>query len=265
LIDNPFYKAHWRDIDPDRMSAYRAGFDWDQTAEELYRTAAIFKGARIADFGCGPGKIAVELARRVGPEGHVHAIDINAEFLQFVKQNAEEAGVLGRLSVHLNDGAVLPLSDGSLDRITARNTIMYVDNPVATLTEFHRVLRPNGIAHAIDGDWFMMVAEPIDHDLWRSFVQAASHACRNSDMGRKLHHAFKEAGFEDLKITVHAKADIDGHLLGMIRNMAKYARESGTMELAKIDHVVEQIEQAHTNGTYLAVSPQFVVTGRKEV
>ena len=65
-----------------------------------------------------------------------------------------------------------------------------------------------------------------------------SHACRNSDMGRKLHHAFKKAGFEDLEISIYAKADVDGRLLGMIRNMAKYARDSDTMDLAKIDHVV---------------------------
>ena len=81
-------------------------------------------------------------------------------------------------------------------------------------------------------------------------------------MGRKLHHAFKKAGFEDLEISIYAKADVDGRLLGMIRNMAKYARDSDTMDLAKIDHVVDQ---ARMDGTYLAVSPQFVVTGRKAV
>lgn len=263
MTSDPFYKAHWRDIDPDRMSAYRNGFAWDEGAEELYRPARLFEGAAVADFGCGPGKVAVELARRVGSGGHVHAIDINAEFLELARGNAADAGVADRLSTHINEGSTLPFADASLDRITSRNTLMYVDDPVATLREFHRSLRDGGIAHAVDGDWFMMVAEPVEHDLWRSFVKAASHACRNSDMGRKLRGAFKDAGFRELEVSIVAKADLQGRLLGMIRNMANYARESGSIDPGAVDDVVRQVENALSNGTYFVVSPQFVVAGRK--
>lgn len=263
MTNDPFYKAHWREIDADRMSAYRNGFSWDEGAEELYRPARIFEGATVADFGCGPGKVAVELARRVGQGGHVYAIDINAEFLELAERNAADAGVADRLSTHINDGATLPFADASLDRMTARNTLMYVDDPVVTLREFHRSLRNGGIAHAIDGDWFMMVAEPVEHDLWRSFVKAASHACRNSDMGRKLRRAFKEAGFREVEVSILAKADLEGRLLGMIRNMANYARESGSIDPFAVDEVVRQVETALSDGTYFVVSPQFVVTGQK--
>uniref|UniRef100_UPI00147CC54A class I SAM-dependent methyltransferase n=1 Tax=Ruegeria arenilitoris TaxID=1173585 RepID=UPI00147CC54A len=172
MADEPFYKAHWLDIDPDRMSAYKDGFRWDDAAEALYETARISLGQTVADFGCGPGNVAVELANRVGKDGHVHALDINAGFLALTKQNAAKAGVAKRLTVHQCDGVSLPLTDGALDRITARNTMMYVDDPVQTLKEFRRVLRPGGLAHAVDGDWFMMVAEPVEHDAWRAFVKA---------------------------------------------------------------------------------------------
>ncbi len=263
VADDPFYKAHWRDIEPERMSAYRNGFGWDEAAEGLYRPADISLGQSVADFGCGPGKIAVEFARRVGPNGQVHAIDVNAEFLDIARKNAAAAGVADRLTAHLNDGVALPLADGSLDRISARNTIMYVDDPVGTLREFKRVLRPGGLAHAIDGDWYMMVAEPIEHDIWRGFVNAASYACRHSDMGRKLYHTFTKAGFENVEVSIQAIADVDGRLLGMIRNMAKYARESGKIEHENVDQALAKLEQAHSEGSYLVVSPQFVVTGQK--
>ncbi len=262
MVDEPFYKAHWREIEPGRMSAYKDGFHWDDAAAVLDAPAEIAEGQAVADFGCGPGKVAVELAKRVGEDGHVHAIDINPEFLAFAEQNAAEAGVADRLTTHQSEGVSLPLKSGALDRITARNTIMYVDDPVETLREFRRVLRPGGLAHAIDGDWYMMVAEPVEHDLWRAFVKAASHACRNSDMGRKLHGAFRDAGFEDVQVSIAANADTNGRLLGMVRNMAKYALESGTLSAAEVSVVVEQVEKAHGNGSYLLVSPQFVVTGR---
>jgi len=263
MTDEPFYKAHWRDIEPERMAAYKGGFSWDDAAETLYATADISEGQIVADFGCGPGKVAVELAKRIGLSGHVHAIDINAGFLEITNKNAIRAGVSDRLSTYQNDGVSLPFSKNSLDRVTARNTIMYVDDPVATLHEFHRVLREDGLAHAIDGDWFMMVAEPVEHHLWRSFVKAAAHACRNADMGRKLHSTFSDAGFRDVRVSLIANVDTSGQLLGMVRNMAKYAAKSGTLEQTAIDEVVAQVEQSLADERYLVVSPQFVVTGRK--
>ncbi|WP_165590772.1 methyltransferase domain-containing protein [Ruegeria denitrificans] len=261
-MDEPFYKAHWRDIEPERMSAYKDGFQWDDAAAALYAAAKISKGQTVADFGCGPGKVAVEIAKRVGEDGHVHAIDINSEFLAIANQNAVKAGVADRVTTHQSEGVSLPLNSDSLDRITARNAIMYVDNPIETLREFRRVLRPGGLAHAIEGDWYMMVAEPVEHDLWLAFVKAASHACRNSDMGRRLYGAFSAAGLEDIQISIFANADVEGRLLGMVRNMARYALESGNLGASEIDQVVEQLEQALSDGKYILVSPQFVVTGR---
>lgn len=263
MTREPFYKAHWREIAPERMAAYRAGFGWDAATEALYAPAEIGAGQIVADFGCGPGKVALELARRVGPGGHVHALDINAEFLAIAEENAAEAGLSDRLTTHPSEGAALPFADGALDRVTARNTLMYVDDPVATLREFHRVLRPGGLAHAIDGDWFMMVVEPVDHDLWRDFVKAAAHACRNADMGRKLRGAFRAAGFGQVEVGIDATADVTGRLLGMVRNMGAYARESGAMDPEALTAVLAQVEAAHTEDRLLIVSPQFVLRGRK--
>ena len=109
----------------------------------------------------------------------------------------------------------------------------------------------------------MMVAEPVEHDLWRSFVKAAAHACRTADMGRKLHATFRSAGFRYVRVSVIANADTNGRLLGMVRNMAKYAARSGMLGQTAIDEVVAEVEQALTDDRYLVVSPQFVVTGHK--
>lgn len=262
MSKQPFYKAHWRNISTERMDAYRAAFAWDAATEAMYAPAGIAPGQVAIDFGCGPGKVAVELARRVGVKGHVHALDINAAFLDTTLVNAEAAGLAPHVTTHLTDGVTLPMADASVDIATARNAIMYVDDPVATLSEFRRVLKPGGRALAIDGDWHMMVAEPVPRDLWRDFVLAAGHACRHADMGRKLYASFTAAGFRDVEVTIHAKADTTGTKLGMIRNMAAYARESGDMEPNRIDEVLHSLEAALNGDRYLVTSPQFAVVGR---
>jgi ubiquinone/menaquinone biosynthesis C-methylase UbiE len=259
----PFYKAHWITVSADRMSSYKEGFAWDEAAERLFEPAAIAEGQRVADFGCGPGKVSVALAQKVGSTGHVYALDINSEFLETVTHNAAVAGIPERISTCWSDGRHLHLEDGQLDRVSARNALMYVDDPVQTLREFHRVLKPGGLAHAIDGDWMMMVAEPVAHDIWQEFVLAAAHACRSVDMGRKLRAAFLEAGFNEVEASIVARPDAEGRLLGMVRNMARYAKESGKLEDERIDHVVSQLEEGLVTRRYLVVSPQFVVTGRK--
>ena len=243
------------------MAKYRTGFAWNPIAKPMYEPARIMPGHVVADFGCGPGHTAVEIAKWVGSEGHVHALDINAEFLEQVHENAQRSGFQDQITAHLSDGKSLPFEDTSLDRVTARNTIMYVDDPVATFRDFHRVLRPGGVAHAIDGDWYAMVAEPVDRELWMGFVEAASHACSNADMGRKLFGAFRAAGFEDVEVQVITNADTEGRLMPMVENMAKYARLSNTMDTRQIDEVVSTLQEALENGKYLVCSPQFVVTG----
>ena len=138
---------------------------------------------------------------------------------------------------------------------------MYVDDAAATLADFARVLRPGGLAHAIEGDWYALVAEPVEHGLWRRFVQAAGYACRTADMGRKLPAAFRAAGFGDIEVSVRSLADTGGAQMGMIRNMARYAGASGAIPPEEAADVVSQMEATLASGGYLFTSSQFIVTG----
>lgn len=168
-----------------------------------------------------------------------------------------------RVTAQECDGTFLPLEDTFLDRVSACNVIMYVDDPVTTLKEFHRVLRPGGKMHAIDSDWHMMVVEPVPRALWSEFVEAAGHACRTVDMGRKLYGFAAQAGFADREVQVIPFTDSEGSLLPMVENMAKYARLSERMEEARIDEVVQIVHQAISDRNYLAISPEFVVTATR--
>ena len=81
---------------------------------------------------------------------------------------------------------MLPFADASLDRVTTRNTLIYVDDPSATIGEFKRGLRAGGKLHTIEGDWPMMIAEPVPTAIWQALLSAAQHVCRTPDIGRKI-------------------------------------------------------------------------------
>lgn len=263
MPEQQFYKDHWITIEQERLDRYQRMFEWNPASRVLYETADIHAGHIVADFGCGPGHTAIEIADWVGPEGHVHALDINATFVAQTQENARKSGVGGRVTAHQSDGSKLPLPSGSLNRVTTRNTLIYVDDPMVTLEEFKRVLRPGGKIHAIEGDWPMMIAEPVPTKTWQALVSAAAHACRTPEIGRKLTGFLARSDFRDIDVQVMTRPDMEGRLLPLIKNMAGYARDSGEMANEEIDGVLSTLDQALTDKTYLVLAPQFVVTGSR--
>src|SRR5262245_36983169 len=50
-------------------------------------------GMRVLDVGCGPGRVSVPAAERVGPNGQVVALDLQAAMLAKLKKRATARGV----------------------------------------------------------------------------------------------------------------------------------------------------------------------------
>ena len=150
----------------------------------------------------------------------------------------------------------------SLDRIIARNTIVYVPDPLATFVEFRRALRTGGIAHAIEGDWRLTAVEPVPTDEWRAVIEAASWAWPHPEIGRALYGIARQSGFGEVSLQVLTSPDTSGRLVGMIKTVCGYARQSGQLEPGRIDEVLQTVEAAIADRKYLAVSPQFIVTAR---
>ena len=259
MVSEALFLDHWINIDSERLTRYETMYQWSDAAEAFYAPAKIGAGQVVVDFGCGPGHTAVEFAQRVGAAGHVHAFDINAEFIRRAQARAEAMGLAERITAQLLTTERLPLPDAAVDRITARNTIIYVRDPVGTFEEFRRVLKPGGIAHAIESDWSLTAVEPLAAE-WRALVAAASWAWRTPEIGRKLYGIARRARFSNVALQVLTKPDTEGRLLGMIETVAGYARESHKLDTARIDAMLAMLKRGLAEGSYLAVAPQFLVT-----
>jgi ubiquinone/menaquinone biosynthesis C-methylase UbiE len=260
-MSGSYYKDHWLEIEPDRLDRYEAMFKWSPTAEMVLAPAGVAPGQTIADFGCGPGYAAVELAKQVGPDGHVHAFDINAEFVARTRARAESEGLSDRVTVHQLTDGTLPLADDTLDRLVTKNVMVYVDDPAASIAEFHRVVKPGGIAHMVDSDFGMNVIDPVPAAEWRALLDAAAHAFRTPTIGRQLYGLARGAGFADVQVAIVANPDTHGRALHFANNVAGYARDgdSGIAE-ADIQRVVDIATNALAEGRFFALNPQFMVT-----
>ena len=59
----------------------------------LVDRADVHEGMRVLDAGCGPGRVTIPLARRVGPAGVVVALDVQKGMLERVNVKVLRAGV----------------------------------------------------------------------------------------------------------------------------------------------------------------------------
>jgi ubiquinone/menaquinone biosynthesis C-methylase UbiE len=257
-----YYHDHWVAIEPERLARYDEMFRLDdRRAERLLAPMALAPGQVALDLGCGPGYVAAQIARLVGPSGRVHALDVNAEFVARARAVAAQAGVSERVAVQQLAGERFPLPDATCDRALAKNVLEYVPSVDATLRELHRTLKPGGTLTAMDSDWGFVLIEPLSPDEVRELFAAAAPAFREPYVGRKLRGAFRRAGFRDVQVDVVASADEKGFLRPVVENMLGYARSFGTLGEARCAELRARVDAAIASGDFLAVLPQFVVRG----
>jgi hypothetical protein len=104
--------------------------------------------------------------------------------------------------------------------------------------------------------------EPLGDD-WRTMIEAARWAWRIPEIGHKLYGIARQAGFSKVELQVLTKPDLDGRLVAMIKTVADYACESGALSPMRIDAMLETVERSLAEGSYLAITPQFLVTATR--
>jgi len=111
-------------------------------------SAAIFPklevnpGETVMDAGAGFGDTAIMLAGRVGPTGHVTAIDCCDAFLDYGRKDAAAAGVTNATFTEA-DIQFTPFAP-EYDLVFSRFGTMFFENPVAAMRNMRKALKPGG-------------------------------------------------------------------------------------------------------------------------
>jgi SAM-dependent methyltransferase len=156
---NTEWGSSYRLIAAEKWKSKSAAMGRDVT-QALVEYARPSEGMQVLDLASGTGEPAISIAQRVGPTGHVSALDLSAELLQLAKTRAEQRG-LSNVSFHQGDAHALPFPDQSFDLATCRFGVMFFKEPGLALRELNRVLRPG--ARACFAAW-----GPFDQPYWRS-------------------------------------------------------------------------------------------------
>jgi SAM-dependent methyltransferase len=113
-------------------------------AELLLDRAHVSAGMRVLDVGCGPGRITLPAARRVGADGEVVALDIQEAMLRRVQQKIDAQGVNNIRLLHADAGDGKTEAN-TFDRAFLVTVLGEIPGKVAALREIYRALKPGGI------------------------------------------------------------------------------------------------------------------------
>ena len=178
----------------------RLGFQhalWAEAAHAAWRRAGITQGMTVMDVGCGPGYAAFDLARLVGPNGRVIAVDQSERFLQSLEAGAEARG-LANIETRCADLADFDWPDESCDAVWCRWVLSFFPDPDGALAGIARTLKPGGgliTQEYVDYRSFRIEpAEPV----FERFIEAVSASWRHfggdPDVARRFPKAMAATG-----------------------------------------------------------------------
>jgi SAM-dependent methyltransferase len=111
--------------------------------EMMLELVGLRTGDRVLDVAAGTGDSSLMAARRVGPGGHVLAVDISANMLKGADESAWEAG-LTNFDTRVLNAENLEIESDSFDVVICRIALMLFPDPLKALAEMHRVVKPGG-------------------------------------------------------------------------------------------------------------------------
>ena len=203
-----------------RSKSYGLDADRSGRVEDLWQTvmadlAGDGKGKRALDIGTGTGQFAFYLAR-LGYE--VTGVDLSDKMVETARAHAAREGL--DIDFRTGDAENLDFEDGHFDLVVSRNLLWTLVHPDNAVTQWHRVLKPQGKIILSDGFWHNETWNRLSvlaSNLLKSLSSLAgilplrffSHYCRfqkqlpfyegilSSDAGKLLENNFKDIQFYD--------------------------------------------------------------------
>lgn len=134
--------ARWHRWSPVMIAQYAAA------TELMLDLAHLRPGDHVLDVAAGDGSQSTAAARRVGPTGHVLAIDLAPQQLKHAAAAARAAG-LAQVETRVMDAENLDLEDASFDAVICQFGVMFLPDLDRGLREMGRVLKAGGSASMV--------------------------------------------------------------------------------------------------------------------
>ena len=111
--------------------------------QQIVNQLGLVSGMSIADIGTGSGEYIAPLARAVGSEGKVYAVDVQKDLLERVKNRADEEGLTNVEVVWANaekQGGV-KIRDNAVSAVFLANVFFQIEDREGMFQEIRRIFQ----------------------------------------------------------------------------------------------------------------------------
>lgn len=239
---------------------------WQGATEALLDQVGLGPGMSALDVGSGPGAVMRLMADRVGPEGRVTGIEIDANLGAQALSALRAEGGAKFAQVNANVLEIETMPGAPFDLVYCRLFLMHMQDPVAVLEKMQGWVKPGGVIAAQEFDFGSIAVEP----LWpamaefnRLFEGVFRGYGRNLRAGRQLPMQFEAAGIGlPDGTTAEAKfmplKDMAAMMIGVYQGLFASACELGIGDSARAEAFKKDVAEAAADGRYYCITPILI-------
>ena len=185
-----------------------------QSSYDRLKKEGLKQGSVVWDLGCGNGMMTAYLAKEVGPDGHVYAIDISETQLELAKERVAAQNFKNVTFIKADVGTEINCPKESIDIIFCRFLLMHVKNPDFVINTMKDVLKLGG--SVVNQESTMstqkgLFRKDLDAAI-DAIIELGRHNNVDYDVRLRLKNLYNQAGFahveEDLSIIDLSGKDI---------------------------------------------------------
>ncbi|TVR96112.1 MAG: methyltransferase domain-containing protein [Rhodospirillales bacterium] len=221
-------------------------------------------GRHLADIGCGAGDDARLLAGLVGPEGRVTGFDVSTTMIEQARERHSDPGV--QLSFVQAPADRLPVDDDSFDGVRTDRLYVHLSDPAAALREAVRTVKPGGRVVVSEPDMASFWTISGLPDIAWKVKRGVAESVNNAPAARNLYYLFRDAGLENVGVSVQTLAVADPtpaegilNIFGIVDSLVAGGRMTDS-EAAAWRAEWEQLKAA---GRFFGGLSFFIVAGQK--
>lgn len=170
-------------------------------SEDILQRSGLSEDLKILEVGCGTGSMTIWLAKKVGVNGKVIAIDASQQQIQIAKAAAKNEG-LNNIEFICSTIEELNLPNDSVDLAYSRLLLMHLNNPRYVLEKLKKYLKLGGVIVCDEPHASSLTTTPCNESIEKLnelFIQLGKFQGFDFDIGDKLFSMLNDLGFSNVQ------------------------------------------------------------------